>query len=251
MNTQTTALDFLIICSGLNCSTNVKKCYDSLIAQSYSNFKAILISDGSTDSTATELNKIKDLDSRITVEIHPENKGAAYRRYFAILNSKAHEETVICLVGLDDHLFPDALHTVKEKYDAGNWMTYGNWINQHKVMLPQGFLNFDESTHATRDYRKVVFRSTALNTFKKFLFDNIPVEDFQLNGKWIDSTTESEVMFSCLEMCGPSRIGVIEKAIYHYNARLPNGTLSRLGSDYKYSLYNQIIARPKKSLLIR
>jgi hypothetical protein len=81
------------------------------------------------------------------------------------------------------------------------------------------------------------------------LFDYIPKEDFKLNGKWIDTTTESELMFSCLEMSGRHRIGVIEKPVYLYNRTLPNGTQKRLGQAYKNEVYAQIIARPKKDLL--
>ena len=251
INNTSNSLKFLIIFSGLNCGNNIKKCFTSLIDQTYKNFKAILISDGSTDTTANELTKVKNIDSRISVEIYEDNKAAAYRRYYAINNSGVDEETVIILVGLDDHLFPNALMTIKQQYDSGKWMTYGNWISQHGKMLPAGFLHFDEETHKNRDYRKVLYRSTGLNTFKKFLFDNIPVNDFKIDGKWIDSTTESELMFSCLEMCGKDKIGIIEKAICQYNQNLPGGTLLRLGSDYKYKIYNQIILRPKKNLLIR
>lgn len=253
LNTKitSTSLKFLIVCSGLNCGNNVKKCFTSIVNQTYKNFKAILISDGSTDNTADELLKIKNIDPRVSVEIYEDNKAAAYRRYFAINNSGIDEETVIVLVGLDDHIFPDALATIKQQYDAGKWMTYGNWINQYGKMLPKGFLHFDEETHKNRDYRKVLYRSTGLNTFKKFLFDNIPVDDFKMDGKWIDSTTESELMFSCLEMCGKDKIGIIEKAICLYNANLPGGTLRRLGSDYKYKIYDRIVLRPKKDLLIR
>lgn len=247
------SLQFLIIVTGYNCEQYVKKCVESLRRQTYKNWKAYLISDGSTDKTAVECTKAAAHDDNIFVIAGAENKGAAFRRFDNLFNSpEADEETVILLLGMDDELLPDALETIKAQYDAGKWMTYGNWVNQHGKGLPKDFnLYFDEETHRTRDYRKVKYRSTAPNTFKKFLFDQLTPEDFQIDGRWIDSTTESPLMFACLEMCGKDKIGVIEKPIYMYRENLPTGTLKRLGVDYKYRIYNQIITRPKKPLLMR
>lgn len=250
-------VQYLIVASGFNCQEYVLKCVESIKAQTYKNFIFVMVDDGSKDGTALKCMKAMDDNiksaSPITMafEHHNKNEGAAKRRFEVINKYAKHEEIVVVLVGLDDELFPNALEVIKKQYDNGKWMSYGNWKNQHGVMLPDGFLHFDEETHKARDYRKVKYRSTAPNTFKRFLFDKIPAEDFKLNGKWIDSTTESELMFSCLEMCGKERIGVIEEPIYLYNEALPGGTLNRLGRNYKYKIYNQIIQRPKKLLLIR
>jgi len=236
-------VNFLIVVTGCNCKRYVQKCLKSIQNQTYSNYRVIVVDDASVDGT---LNMIQRFDFEvITNEV---NMGAAYSRYIAI-HRKAYSEDVILLLGLDDELFPDCLETIAKQYQNGKWMTYGNWINQKGNGLPDDFsLEFNKDTHENRDYRKVLYRSTAPNTFYAKLFLKIPEDDFKLNGKWIDSTTESEVMFSCLEMCGEKRIGVIYKPIYMYNQYLRNGTLKRLGHAYKYSLYNQIIQRPKKPL---
>ena len=244
-------LDFLIVASGYNCKNNVHKCFNSIKNQTYQHFNAVLIGDGSTDGTHISLHKLKDANHKIKVEFYPHNVGAAKRRYDAIHKHANSKQTVVLLLGLDDILLPDALETIAEAYSKGCWMSYGNWINQNGIGLPEDFdLEFDEQTHASRNYRLVKYRSTAPNTFKKFLFDQIPEEDFKLDGKWIDTTTESELMFSCLEMCGKERIAVIKKPIYVYNEGLPGGTIKRLGSAYKRKVYSRIIARPKKNLFI-
>lgn len=222
----------------------------SVLKQTYKNFEAIFISDGSTDDTLGLKSCEGINDARFFAEVHNKNMGAAYRRLMAVKKYSTSQEDVILLLGLDDELLPNALERIAKEYEAGKWMTYGNWKNQYgKVPMTKALLSFDPETHATRDYRKVKYRSTAPNTFKRFLFDRIPEEDFKLDGKWIDSTTESEVMFSCLEMCGINRIGLIEEPIYLYNEGLPGGTLKRLGVGYKYNIYNRIINRPKRDLL--
>jgi glycosyltransferase involved in cell wall biosynthesis len=239
---------FLILVTGWNCAAYVRACHDSLLRQTHKDWIAVFISDGSTDLTEPRIRAVLR-DARMNGKIYHENLGAAYRRYQAAQEFGAKTD-VILLLGMDDELLPGCLERVAREYKAGKWMTYGNWIDQRKKMLPDDFdLDFDQKTHNSRDYRLVKYRSTAPNTFYKFLFDRIPEEDFKLSGKWIDSTTESEVMFSCLEMCGQQRIGIIKDPIYLYNSRLPTGTVARMGSDYKYQLYNQIIQRPKRELL--
>ncbi|MCK4521566.1 MAG: glycosyltransferase family 2 protein [Nanoarchaeota archaeon] len=245
-------MNFLIIATGFNCARYVAPCANSFISQTYHKWRAILVDDGSTDHTYSELKKINH--ELIEVQRFEDNLGACKRRFDAINGSGADEETVIILVGLDDQLLSRALLNIKYNYEIrGAWMSYGNWRNQNGIGLPPDFaLHFDPETHASRNYRRVKYRSTAPNTFKKFLFDQIPESDFKMDdGRWFDTTTESELMISCLEMCGESRIAVIIKPLYIYNEGLRNGSLKRLGIAYKRSVYKQVMNRPKKQKLIR
>lgn len=185
-------------------------------------------------------------EKNIACSIFPENKGAALRRWEVISNADPDE--ICILLGMDDELLPNALDVIVRQYEAGKWMTYGNWIDQHGQGLPNDFqYDFLPEIHRERSYRKQSYRSTAPNTFYAYLFQQIPVTDFQIDGKWIDSTTESEVMFSCMEMCGQERIGIIRDKIYLYRKNLPNGTLRRLGTEYKYRILSTIQGREAKA----
>lgn len=240
---------FLIVCTGYNGSKYIKKCYDSIIAQTYKNWKAIIVDDGSDITTKKTLVNLKNSDPRVRIFLCDENRGAAYRRYQAINElSSENDEVVIVLLGLDDELVPGALERIKKEYDSGKWMTYGNWIADNGYKLPDGFLNFPDEVHNERSYRKVLYRSTGPNTFKKFLFDKLTEEDFKVNGEWIKATTESNLMFSCLEMCGKHRIGVINDPIVIYNRRSDN-TVNRMGREYQNMVYKDVISRTKKELL--
>ncbi len=49
---------------------------------------------------------------------------------------------------MDDELLPNCLNRISKEYESGKWMTYGNWIDQHKQGLPAGFnLYFDKEIH--------------------------------------------------------------------------------------------------------
>lgn len=230
---------FVIISTGWNCEDNVFKNFLSVYNQTYKDWLLVMIDDGSNnDKTAEQISKI--VCDKVKIEIHNENKGAAYRRCSAI-NRYAQPDDVVLLLGMDDELLPNALETIAEKYELGAYMTYGNWIDENGEGLPAHFdIYFDEEIHDNRDYRLVTYRSTAPNTFKKFLFDRINIDDFKVNGEWIRCTTESPLMFACLEMCGEKRIGVIEKPIYLYKRGKYNKTNKRYGRDYKYSLLEKI-----------
>lgn len=245
--------NFLIIVSGYNCSRYVRACYLSIINQTYKNFQAIFIDDGSTDDTAYELDKIKNEDSRIRIFISNKNEGAAYRRWQAInsLTTGLKEETVIVLVGMDDELMPDALRVLSRKYSEDVWMTYGSWIGSDKYKLPEAFLEYPEQVHKDRSYRKETYRATAANTFKKFLYDQFTEDDFKLEGEWIKATTESNLMLSCLEMCGKNKIGITKEIIYFYNRGRSDSARKRLGSFYQDKIYKDVMSKTKRELLCR
>lgn len=242
---------YFIIATGYNCASNVRKCFNSLLKlRGEYEWKAVFIDDGSTDETHKELLNLPN-DNRVEVRYFKDNLGAAHRRYFAIRESQITEEDVIILLGMDDELMPDALIHIDRKYLTGAWMTYGNWITPKKQKLPKDFLEFSYEEHVERKYRSVRYRSTAPNTFKRFLFDQFTEDDFKLNGQWIKATTESNLMLSCLEMCGKNRIGVIKAYIYLYNRGRTDSAKKRFGSEYQEAIYKDVMSKPKRNLLIR
>jgi glycosyltransferase involved in cell wall biosynthesis len=246
-------LKYFIIAAGYNCAALAQKCYESLTNLKFSGeWEAVLISDGSTDGTNEYLESLINKNPKIKIRVDEVNRGAAYQRYHAIHSANLNEEDVIILIGLDDEIFPDALTEIDKHYKAGKWMTYGNWVDQYGKGLPDTFpLDFDEATHRNRDYRKVTYRSTGLNTFKKFLFDQFTEEDFKHKGQWMKATTESNLMFSCLEMCGKDRIGIVHKYICLYNRGRKDNARHRLGSAYQDGIYADVISRPKRNQLFR
>lgn len=242
---------YLIVASGYNAGNLAQKCYESLTRlHGDHDWSAVMISDGSTDNVTNNI-LASIAHDRVDKLIFLNNIGAAHRRHHAIHGAGLNDHDVVIFLGLDDELLPNALNLIDAQYESGKWMTYGNWIDQHGKGLPKDFpLHFEQQTHNTNSYRQVTYRSTAPNTFLFGLYKHIPEERLQWNGKWIDSTTESEVMFSCLEMSGPEKQGVIHEPIYLYNRNLPNGTIARLTKEYKYKILADIVRRePMKRIV--
>lgn len=205
-----------------------------------------MINDGSTDDTQRAIERVCPWQSNIGGFIR-DNRGAAFRRDYELRTGHEHKDEIVVFLGMDDELLPNALERINQEYENGKLMTYGNWQNQAGVVYPAE-LDFPDSVHADRSYRKVQYRSTAPNTFRRFLYDVIKPEDLQLNGEWYKATTESEVMFSCLEQCGKDRIGVIREPIYIYNQVVGGAARSRFGAAYQDKIYNHVIGKPKREL---
>lgn len=246
-------MKYFIIASGYNCADKVEACYNSLLELLGTHkCEALLIDDGSTDESVynkmISLKELKPCDN-IHIKRTEQNYGAAFHRFHTITTSKLEADDVIVLLGLDDELLPNAINEIDRKYLAGAWMTYGNWITPEGEKLPDGFLQFDDNIHRERSYRRERYRSTAPNTFKKFLFDEFNENDFKYNGEWIKATTESNLMLSCLEMCGKDRIGVIETPIYVYNKDRLDNAKFRFGRHYQDDIYKWVKSRPKRNLL--
>lgn len=246
---------FLIIVTGYNCESFVHACYESLVNQTYENWSAVFISDGSTDNTAKEIATLQG----VYKEPFYTNAGAAKRRFDAI-RKYGLDDDIVLLLGMDDELRTYALERIVTEYEQGKWMTYGNYaiatqkkignrvITKRKAPMNAYTLSFPQETHDARAYRKLSYRSTNPNTFRKFLFNQLSPDDFKVNGEWIKATTESPLMFACLEMCGEGRIGVISDPIYLYRQRGKDNARRRMPEGYQDMVYREIISRPKKEL---
>lgn len=237
---------FFIIVTGWNCEQYVDRCVRSIREQTYKEYDVVFWSDGSIDGTAEKL-----MGCGFTYGHSIRNNGAALSRHHVLVEFAPMIEPndIILFLGMDDELFPNALERINKEYEHGKLMTYGNWVNQFGDGLPSSFqLDFPEAVHADRSYRKVKYRSTAPNTFRRFLYDCIKPEDLQYKGEWYKATTESEVMFSCLEQCGKDRIGVIRDPIYLYNQGREDNARNRHGVWYQEMIYAHVINKPKREL---
>ncbi len=104
-----------------NTQKYLKECLDSLLRQTYSNFRVFAVDDGSTDGSSELLDQFSSQDDRIVV-IHQANAGVASARNVA-LKSIRQNETIkyVCFVDSDDIVTSSFLETyvlTAKKYDA-------------------------------------------------------------------------------------------------------------------------------------
>ena len=98
-----------------NMGASVKKCVNSIAAQTYSNLEIILVDDGSKDDSLDICNELKNEDRRIKV-FHTENSGSGPARNYGIDQARG---GFICFLDADDILTPDAIQKMVMASDGG------------------------------------------------------------------------------------------------------------------------------------
>lgn len=94
-----------IIIPAYNASATLSRCLDSILNQSYTDFEAIVVDDGSVDDTFSIIESYAKVDSRI-VPIHKSNGGVSSARNIALNKAKG---DYIAFCDSDDEVLPDWL----------------------------------------------------------------------------------------------------------------------------------------------
>ena len=105
---------FSVIVPIYNIEKYLKRCIDSVLAQTFADFELILVDDGSPDNCPAICDEYAKSDERIIV-IHKKNGGLVSARQEGI--KKASGEYVFHLDG-DDSILPDALSSAREIINA-------------------------------------------------------------------------------------------------------------------------------------
>lgn len=88
-----------------NIEDYLKRCIDSILAQTYENFELLLVDDGSTDKSGAICDSYLEKDERVRV-FHKANGGSSSARNMAILEAKGE---YLSFVDSDDYVEPDFL----------------------------------------------------------------------------------------------------------------------------------------------
>ena len=94
-----------IIIPVYNVEPYLRRCLDSMLAQTYTHWRAICVDDGSTDGSPAILDEYADKDSRFKV-IHQENSGVSHARNVGLAVADAE---YVMFVDSDDFIHPQTL----------------------------------------------------------------------------------------------------------------------------------------------
>ena len=127
-----------------NVENKIRRCIDSILAQTFTDFELILVDDGSTDKSGDICDEYACKDNRIKV-IHQNNKGASAARNRGINES---EGVYLSFIDSDDYVdcrFLFTLHTLIIDVNADISMCNLSMVQQETVILTQDHC-FDEGT---------------------------------------------------------------------------------------------------------
>lgn len=100
---------FSVVITTYNRARIVRRCLDSCLAQTWTDFEVVVVDDGSGDGTAAAL--AEHPDPRVRVVAHERNRGINPARFTGVANARGEW---IVVVDSDDELLPHALERLHE-----------------------------------------------------------------------------------------------------------------------------------------
>ena len=213
---------FDIIVPIYNAEATLERCLRSLQAQSFGDFRAILVENGSQDASATIGQRFAQEDSRF--ELHCVNRGCGPSGARNVGLERATGEHV-AFVDSDDYVVPDYLACLKTAFDREQadvvFFGYHQYAPNGKDLgarIPQPAESLAELQE------QGLFGYTAVKAFRREIIgDHRFPEDMNL--------LEDEV-FACRVLATPRRFCVLPQDIYCYVIGNPGSLVGRTHQDY-------------------
>lgn len=114
MHNQSTTPTISVIVPVYNAEKYLRRCIDSVLAQTYTDFELLLIDDGSKDKSGEICDEYAQKDTRVRV-FHQENGGVSSARNLGLDNAKGEWVT---FVDSDDEIEPEHLQAYEMGLDA-------------------------------------------------------------------------------------------------------------------------------------
>lgn len=210
---------FSIIVPVYNAEQYIRKCIDSILAQTFTEFELILVDDGSPDECGKICDEYQKKDSRIKV-IHKQNGGQSSARNIALEFANGE---YVCFVDSDDYVDENMLMDIDSEIKT----------NESEVII------FGVKNVKRARIREKIFRSESTEKIKLNLlsgeWENWPcnkcfVRKLFSNKKFPEGMLFEDV-FLVPEIClEAKKITVIEKAYYFYNRDNEGSTTNKMNS---------------------
>ena len=213
-----------VICGHNVAHGRFKRCVQSMIAQQGVEWGAVVVDDASTNGFGDYARMLlADYADRVTLIRNERRRGTLYNTWSAVTRVCVDPETVILTLDADDALTGNrVLERVRVEYDDGADATVGSMLRLDKDA--SYCVRFDKP----RWWDSNVWQH--LRTFRKRLFDAIAVEDFKIDGKWIDHATDWAFMVPIIEMATNPRL--IPDRLYLYEPAVHKDECGRRERDY-------------------
>ncbi|MDT6641236.1 glycosyltransferase, partial [Enterococcus faecium] len=200
-----------IIVPVYNVEKYLKKCVDSILGQTFTDFELLLIDDGSTDNSGSICDELAKTDNRIKV-IHKENGGLSDARNIGIEVAKG---DFIGFIDSDDYIDEDMyafLYNNILKYDAelsmcGIYDVHKN--KEIKKLTPfSQLVTKSEAIELVLDGKLVVANAVS-KLYKKELFENVRYP----KGKIAE---DAAVILKIINQCNKIHVDTSQKYYYYH-----------------------------------
>lgn len=211
----------------------IRKCIDSILAQTYTKLEIILVDDGSPDCCPVICDEYSVMDSRVKV-IHKENGGLSDARNAGLSEAKGEW---IAFVDSDDWIEPDMYEKLlANAYEYSAEISCGG-VNDELIaedgisILKTTMTGVVEVTCCTRTEAMTRYFNTSWSAwdkiYQKKIFDNIRFPVGEIN-------EDEAIVLQLLEQC--NKVVYTNEVFYHYIHR-PSSITTASFSPKKFAWY--------------
>jgi glycosyltransferase involved in cell wall biosynthesis len=203
------------------------KCIDSVLSQSYKNYK-ILFADDASNYSLKQVKHIKRKLQKHVVVINKKRVFSLCNAYNLIQEYATNSSAIIFNLDADDWLLTGALETIANIYKNNPkcQLTYGEclvWDGSNvskrtsRHIIPNTNIPYSNALAKDKSYRLEPFFPLHPRTWKVSLFKSIPKSEFlDSKKKWLRFAEDQAILFPMLERAG-GNYKVISKPLYVYN----------------------------------
>jgi len=167
-------IKFLVVIPTYNRVVLLQRAIKSVLKQTYSDFKLVIVDDASQDSTAVEIAKIYKTYSKISLIRNIKNKGVSFSRNTAI--KKFNKIKWVALLDSDDEWIEDKLikqvEDIQSNKDVRLFHTQEAWIRSGKKVNPKK-IHLDKSGDLYQKSLNLCLISPSSVVIKRELFDEV------------------------------------------------------------------------------
>lgn len=236
-----------------NVAPYLRQCLDSLLMQTYGDWEAICVDDGSTDESSAVLDEYASKDARFIVR-HIRNSGVSAARNVGIDLAKGEW---LEFVDSDDFLEPDHIMSFRygpmDKADINFFPHQATWESGEKICYRfPPFTKLDSIAEMARKVKQMVYNGTHVNflgyTWNKFIRMDL-VKKFNLRFVEGFENAEDEVFAFHLVREAES-IAFMDAPLYQYRVRV-GGLTDTAKRSYSQSveLFKDIAATAQHQII--
>ena len=203
----------------------IAECIESILAQTYTNFRLILVDDGTPDNAGKICDEYAKKDPRITV-IHQENAGVTRARACGV--EEAEDCEFITFVDGDDTIFPKTLSEFMHKVGKKTNIVYG----LHKDFVDNiDYFTAEEYTRGLIEMRKNFIQAPWGKLFRKTLFST---STFSIPREVVIG--EDTIMNVRLAINNKANVALVKEQIYNYRIN-ERGISANFNDSLKYQCF--------------
>lgn len=214
-----------IIIPVYNVEKYLRRCLDSILTQSYTNWEAILVDDGSKDCSGNICDEYTNRDARFRV-LHIENRGVSHARNIGIKESTSEW---MYFSDADDELLPNALEDMISSVSDGIDLVSASYIrNDNGTVVPERVPSTD-SIYTKEEFIAELFKYKSRNCERycwNKLFRKAIIVDNTLSFDESMVYREDVLFLFNYLVCCRGKVNCIKQPVYVYCRRTDGAAMT-------------------------